>query len=118
MHLCSSPVEARGLMSGILQQGYSLGYVIGACVNLKVGDAPDSWKIAFWGAAGASIGVGCLRLLFPESRQFIEAKKTGNRGAHSAQFKKDLGKIFKCEWKMIGTIFSHLYDVHMLNVLL
>ncbi|KAF9004971.1 MFS general substrate transporter [Hymenopellis radicata] len=101
MALENCPVEARGLMSGILQQGYSFGYVIGACVNLKVGDAPDSWKPAFWGAAGASIAVGFIRLLFPESRQFVEAKKSGKRGAHSAAFKKEIGKVFRKEWKMM-----------------
>lgn len=35
-------------MSGILQQGYSLGYVFAACANLGVGGATDSWKIVFW----------------------------------------------------------------------
>jgi ABC-type spermidine/putrescine transport system permease subunit II len=94
-------------MSGILQQGYSLGYVIGACVNLRVGDAPDSWKPAFWGAAGASIAVGFIRLAFPESKQFIEAKKSGNRGAHSAAFKKEIKKVLRSEWKMICTLLVY-----------
>lgn len=43
-------VNARGLMSGILQQGYSLGYVFAACANLGVGGATDSWKTVFWAA--------------------------------------------------------------------
>lgn len=29
----------------------------------------------FWAAAGLSIGVGLLRIPFPESKQFLEAKK-------------------------------------------
>ena len=37
-------------MSGILQQGYSVGYVIAACANLAVGGADDSWKTVFWAA--------------------------------------------------------------------
>ena len=44
-------VNARGLMSGILQQGYSLGYVLAACANLGVGGATDSWKTVFWAKA-------------------------------------------------------------------
>lgn len=98
-----SPVETRGLMSGILQQGYSFGYVIGACVNLKVGGAPDSWIPAFWGAAGASFVVGFVRLAFPESRQFIEAKKAGKRGEHAKAFRQEAIKAIKTEWKMIST---------------
>lgn len=46
--LTTSSVSARGLMSGILQQGYSLGYVLAACANLGVGGATDSWKTVFW----------------------------------------------------------------------
>lgn len=46
----SGSVNARGLMSGILQQGYSLGYVLAACANLGVGGETDSWKTVFWAA--------------------------------------------------------------------
>lgn len=37
-------------MSGILQQGYSMGYVFAACANLGVGGETDSWKTVFWAA--------------------------------------------------------------------
>lgn len=39
--------QARGLMSGILQQGYSMGYVFAACANLGVGGSVESWKTVF-----------------------------------------------------------------------
>lgn len=42
-------------MSGILQQGYSLGYVFAACANLGVGGSTDSWKTVFWIAGWFSI---------------------------------------------------------------
>lgn len=42
-------------MSGILQQGYSLGYVLAACANLGVGGATDSWKTVFWAAGEPTI---------------------------------------------------------------
>ena len=35
-------------MSGILQQGYSMGYVFAACANLGVGGEPESFKTVFW----------------------------------------------------------------------
>lgn len=35
-------------MSGILQQGYSFGYVTAACANLGVGGTTDTWKTVFW----------------------------------------------------------------------
>jgi MFS family permease len=45
MALEHCPPEARGLMSGILQQGYSLGYLFAACANLAVGGKPESFKV-------------------------------------------------------------------------
>lgn len=46
MALEHCPVNARGLMSGILQQGYSFGYVLAACANLGVGGETESWKVS------------------------------------------------------------------------
>lgn len=42
-------------MSGILQQGYSLGYVFAACANLGVGGGTETWKTVFWIAGLSSI---------------------------------------------------------------
>lgn len=106
MALENCPVEARGLMSGILQQGYSLGYVLAACCNLGVGGSTNSWKIVFWIGAGLSIAVGLIRFLFPESRQFIEARqhKKENpelyKDAGARAFWKDTKKMLAQEWRM------------------
>ena len=48
MALEHCPVDARGLMSGILQQGYSFGYVLAACANLGVGGSVESWKVNYF----------------------------------------------------------------------
>jgi hypothetical protein len=36
------PAELRGLASGVLQQGYAVGYLIAAVVNLVGENWPDS----------------------------------------------------------------------------
>ncbi|KAJ5152000.1 hypothetical protein N7492_010295 [Penicillium capsulatum] len=100
MALEHCPTNARGLMSGILQQGYSLGYVFAACANLGVGGATDSWKTVFWAAAGISIGVGFIRMAFPESKQFLEAKKEGKRTMTAGEFSKEIKSILAKEWRM------------------
>jgi|TARA_R110002003_G_scaffold351_12_gene18972 MFS family permease len=87
-------------MSGILQQGYSFGYVLAACANLGVGGATNTWKIVFWVGAGFSIVVGFLRVLFPESKQFIEAKKAGKSGKTPGAFWAESKEMLKKEWKM------------------
>lgn len=87
-------------MSGILQQGYSFGYVIAACANLGVGGSVNSWKTVFWIGAGISIGVGLIRICFPESKQFIEAKKAGKaKKAHSV-FWRETRVMLMQEWRM------------------
>ena len=62
MALESCPVEARGLMSGILQQGYSLGYLLAAVFNLTLVPT-NSWHILFYIGAGGSFGIGLIRYI-------------------------------------------------------
>ncbi|KAJ5681747.1 uncharacterized protein N7477_001687 [Penicillium maclennaniae] len=100
MALEHCPVNARGLMSGILQQGYSLGYVFAACANLGVGGSTASWKAVFWIAAGVSIGIGLLRIVFPESKQFLEAKKAGKQHTSAGDFWKETKSMVGKEWRM------------------
>lgn len=100
MALENSPVDARGLMSGILQQGYSFGYVCAACANLGVGGGTESWKTVFWIGAGVSIGVGLIRCLFPESKQFIDARKAGKKQLDPSAFWKETKVMLAQEWKM------------------
>ncbi|KAF4555411.1 Sugar (and other) transporter-like protein 32 [Elsinoe fawcettii] len=105
MALENCPAPARGLMSGILQQGYSMGYVFAACANLGVGGSTESWKTVFWIAAGLSIGVGCIRICFPESKQFIEKKAAekaaGLEGKVPSQFWTETRLMLRDQWKMV-----------------
>lgn len=87
-------------MSGILQQGYSFGYVIAACANLGVGGSTESWKTVFWIGAGISIAVGLIRICFPESKQFIEAKKAGKKAKAPGVFWRETKKMLRQEWRM------------------
>ena len=68
------PVEARGLASGFIQQGYAVGYLIAAVVNLYL--VPHtSWRALFWTASGISAFAAVLRALLPESEVFIRARQ-------------------------------------------
>jgi MFS family permease len=100
MALENCPANARGLMSGILQQGYSFGYVLAACANLGVGGATNTWKTVFWIGAGFSIAIGLVRVCFPESKQFIEAKKAGGQGKTPGAFWAETKVMLKAEWRM------------------
>ncbi|KAK6435849.1 hypothetical protein LTR95_007959 [Oleoguttula sp. CCFEE 5521] len=87
-------------MSGILQQGYSFGYVCAACANLGVGGSTESWKITFWIAAGLSIAVGLIRIAFPESQQFRDRKAAGHKSASGAVFWKESKAMLASQWKL------------------
>lgn len=87
-------------MSGVLQQGYSFGYVLAACANLGVGGETNTWKIVFWVGAGFSVLVGLVRILFPESKQFIEAKKEGKSTKAPGAFWAETKIMLAKEWRM------------------
>ena len=70
------PVEARGLASGVLQQGYAIGYLISAVLNLYV--VPHSrhtWRSLFWTTACISAFAAIIRAIIPESEVFLRAKE-------------------------------------------
>jgi SHS family lactate transporter-like MFS transporter len=98
------PVEARGLASGILQQGYAIGYLIAAVINLKlVPEAPLGWRAQFWTGSGISCFAAILRASLPESEAFLKAKMadrargttTGNK---TKLFLKQVKEMLKTHW--------------------
>ncbi|KAF8889142.1 carboxylic acid transporter protein [Gymnopilus junonius] len=69
------PVEARGVASGFLQEGYAVGYLLAAVINLfLVPEVSVSWRALFWTASGVSVFAAFIRLLLPESEVFLRAK--------------------------------------------
>ncbi|KAI0415961.1 major facilitator superfamily domain-containing protein [Xylaria grammica] len=99
MALENCPTEARGFMSGVLQQGYSFGYVLAAITNLGVGGETETWKTVFWVGAGLSFGAGLLRCLFPESSQFREAKASG-KTITASDFWAETKEMLAKEWRI------------------
>ena len=70
------PVEARGLASGVVQQGYAVGYLIAAVINLYlVPSVSVGWRALFWTASGISAFAAFIRAILPESAFFIAAKE-------------------------------------------
>ncbi|GJE88848.1 MFS general substrate transporter [Phanerochaete sordida] len=91
------PVEARGLASGVLQQGYAVGYLIAAVVNLfLVPEVSVGWRALFWTSAGMSLFAAVIRMLLPESEIFLRAKAARAHTGHSTKSKT---RIFLHETK-------------------
>ncbi|KAG2199976.1 hypothetical protein INT47_000326 [Mucor saturninus] len=69
------PVEARGLFSGIYQQGYACGYLLATLVNYAVVQTDSSWRILFWVGAGFALLAIVIRFWVPESETFENQKE-------------------------------------------
>lgn len=98
----SLPVEARGLASGVLQQGYAVGYLLAACINLKlVPRVRAGWRSLFWCAAGVSGAVAIARALLPESQVFLRARaeRANNPGVSKTRvFLRETKEMLKRHW--------------------
>lgn len=100
------PVEARGIASGFLQQGYAMGYLLAACINLKLVPAvEEGWRALFWAASGITFFVAIIRAVVPESEVFLKAKEeqrkrgdTRTTSEKSKIFVKELGSMLKQHW--------------------
>ncbi|KAK3323385.1 sugar transporter family protein [Cercophora scortea] len=95
------PAEARGLMSGILQQGYAFGYLLAtAFARALVDTTPHGWRPLFWFGACPPVLIIIFRLLLPETRSF-EQRASVRRTAHTQGTHGDnVSKTFLREGKV------------------
>lgn len=62
------PEEARGLMSGMLQQGYAFGYLLATAFARGLVDTTShGWRPLFWFGAGPPVLIILFRLMLPET---------------------------------------------------
>ncbi|KAF9458790.1 carboxylic acid transporter [Collybia nuda] len=80
------PVEVRGFASGVVQQGFAVGCILAACVNLTlVQDTAAEWRSLFWTASGISLFAAFITALVPESHVFVRARAAAKiKGTDSA----------------------------------
>ena len=98
------PVETRGFASGFVQQGYAVGYLLAACINLKLVPAVSTgWRALFWTAAGISVFSALVRIVTPESDYFLKAKRervSADTKNKTRIFLHETGKMLKSHWKL------------------
>ncbi|KAI1823295.1 carboxylic acid transport protein [Xylaria intraflava] len=99
MALENCPVEARGFISGLFQQGAAVGLLLAAITVLAVGGGANSWKTVFWVGSGLSFSAGLLRCFFAESKQFREARASGEKITASDMW-KETKEMLANEWRM------------------
>jgi SHS family lactate transporter-like MFS transporter len=65
------PIEARGIISGMFQQGYAFGYLLATVfARALVNTTPHEWRPLYWFAATLPLIVIVWRLFLPETQSF------------------------------------------------
>lgn len=77
------PEAARGIMSGMLQQGYAFGYLLATVFSRAlVGTTSHGWRPLFWFGACPPILIIAFRLCLPETQSYRQREAvreaTGN----------------------------------------
>ncbi|KAG0708459.1 carboxylic acid transporter protein [Suillus ampliporus] len=96
------PVELRGIASGVLQEGYAVGYLLSAVINLTL-VAKHTWRVLFWTGAGITFFAAVIRALLPESEFFLRAKEQekarGTNTSHKTKiFLHETKEMLKRHW--------------------
>lgn len=100
----NAPVEARSILSGIFQQGYALGYLLGVVfVRAIVDNSSHGWRALFWFSAGPPVLFIVWRLLLPESPSYVRLKEEQKRSAERTNNGKSLfwqnaRLAVRCHW--------------------
>ncbi|KAG5746221.1 hypothetical protein H9Q72_004622 [Fusarium xylarioides] len=90
------PEEARGLMSGMLQQGYAFGYLLCAAFARGLVDTTShDWRPLFWFGACPPVLFIIARLMLPETQAYQERQRAREVAGVDGK-----GKVFIKEGKV------------------
>lgn len=96
------PAAPRGLFSGILQQGYAIGYLFAASANLTWIARTNNWRNLFYLGAGLSLFAAIVRALLPESELFRhvqeERRAAGVKSNKGKEFVRQTKEMLKHNW--------------------
>lgn len=79
-----APAAARGLLSGLLQQGYAMGNLLAAGFYLAiVPNTPHTWRSLMWFGAGPALLIAAWRAWLPETDAY-NRKRAAMRAARES----------------------------------
>jgi len=97
------PEAARGIVSGMLQQGYAFGYLLATVFARGLVDTtPHGWRPLFWFGAAPPVLIIIFRLCLPETNTFIERQRVRQAGSNVGKTFMAEGKVaLKNHWKLL-----------------
>ncbi|UJR14210.1 hypothetical protein I4U23_001203 [Adineta vaga] len=89
-----APIAARGLLSGLLQQGYACGFLLAAALNLAITDHQQhGWRALFWFGGCPPLLVALWRVFLPETDAYLNVKREREMNNNTDQKKEKLSSI-------------------------
>ena len=82
-----APKKARGVLSGIFQEGYAFGYLLAVCFQRAFDETSDTWRNMFYFSAGVPVIFIAWRLINPETNTYQRQQERMNREAEAKQSK-------------------------------
>lgn len=97
------PEEARGLISGMLQQGYAFGYLLATVfARALVGTTRYTWRPLYWFGAGVPVLIIAFRLCLGETEAFKERQRVRESGTSVGKTFVEEGKVALVRhWKLL-----------------
>ncbi|KAK6463610.1 major facilitator superfamily domain-containing protein [Scheffersomyces coipomensis] len=102
--LSDAPVNARGIMSGIFQEGYAFGYLLAVVFQRAIVDNTGKWQDIMFFSAGVSVIFIVWRLFTPETDSFIkqqqriDSEAQTDRKTKIKEFQSQARKALKQYW--------------------
>ncbi|KAK9355469.1 major facilitator superfamily domain-containing protein [Lipomyces doorenjongii] len=95
------PLVARGIISGMLQEGYALGYLLAVIFNRALTTTTShGWRSLFWFGAVPPVLIILFRICLPETETY-KAQKNMERASHKASFMQMAKASFKNYWHIM-----------------
>lgn len=97
------PEYARGIVSGMLQQGYAFGYLLATVFSRAlVNTTPHGWRPLFWFGACPPVLLIIFRYFLPETNSYIERKRIREAGQNvTSTFLKEGKGAVKRHWLLL-----------------
>ncbi|OBT90592.1 MFS transporter, SHS family, lactate transporter [Pseudogymnoascus sp. 03VT05] len=97
------PEAARGLISGMLQQGYAFGYLLAVVFARALVDTTShGWRPFYWFGACPPVLFIAFRLMLPETDAFIARQKERvAMGSITGTFMKEGKVVLKRHWLLL-----------------